>query len=394
MFGKPTKSRGGESAYLRSPVRGFLILAIAIMIAAGVAACGGSTANTTSSSRASSTTAVQTGGTQRFKGITLKVANCCGPWNTATAAGVDKRFEKLTGAKVAYTEAYAEQLAPQVIAAHGHNPPYDVVFLDDTVQTELAKLGLIDRSAPSTLKDAGLPALNPGYSPGAWLYYVGFAYNYKKFQQLGIPAPTSWADLWNPKLAGRIEIPSLSTPQGFQAVAAAAAVAGKSQYDLSAGVDQLAKLKLYNVYSSSSQYQTDLSNGNAWIAVSTDGRAWALQDAKDPINYVVPTVPGTGKKGYVSREFVDVTTGSQHEQLAKIYQSLASDATTEVAASRGVPYEPMLPSARSQYIAASPKWGHRWPPLPSVRQNYLELDWSKIFPLEQATTARFSREIH
>ena len=53
----------------------------------------------------------------KYPGVTLRVANCCGVWNKATSAGVDARFEAATDAKLAYTEAYAQQLAPQVIAA-------------------------------------------------------------------------------------------------------------------------------------------------------------------------------------------------------------------------------------------------------------------------------------
>jgi hypothetical protein len=59
----------------------------------------------------------------KYSGVTLRVANCCGVWNKATSAGADARFEAATGAKLAYTEAYAQQLAPQVIAAAGKNPP-------------------------------------------------------------------------------------------------------------------------------------------------------------------------------------------------------------------------------------------------------------------------------
>ena len=89
-------------------------------------------------------------------------------------------------------------------------------------------MGLIEKYDPNTLKmaaDVPLPPLNPGYPPGTWLYYVGIAYNTEKFREQGIPTPKSWADLWNPKLAGHIDIPALTTPQGIPFIVAASAVA-------------------------------------------------------------------------------------------------------------------------------------------------------------------------
>ena len=335
-------------------------------------------------------------GGQHYKGVTLKVANCCGVWDTATSAGVDKRFEKLTGAKIAYTAAYAEQLAPQVIAAHGKNPPYDVVFTDDQTQTELAHLHLIDKYNPATLQEAKyvtLPALNPGYPPGVWLYYVGFAYNTQEFTALGIPKPTSWSDLFNPKLAGHVSIPALSTPQGFQAIAGAAAASGHKQYDLAAGIDKLATLKLYDVYTSSSQYQTDLADGNTWLTVAADGRSWQLADAGKPINFVVPTIPGTHKKGYFSREFVDITKGTPHLKLAEIYQRLASDAVTQDSVALGAGYSPILQSAINTAVKRQPKWGKRWPTLSTVARQYSTLNWKLVLPKLQLATDLFARTI-
>lgn len=365
------------------------VVVLAITLVGTTTGCG-------SSDEGSATGSSATSNTKKYEGVTLRVANCCGPWNEATSAGVDKRFEEMTGAKLAYTEAYAQQLAPQVISAQGNSPPYDVVFTDDQVQTQLAEMGLIEKADPSTLKQAAevdLPALNEGYPPGAWLFYVGFAYNKEKFKELGIPAPKSWADLWNPKLAGHVSIPSLSTPQGFQTVIAAAAVAGGDPYDVEAGVNKLGELDLYNVYTSSSQYQTDLSNGNAWLAVAADGRAWQLVDDGKPIDFVVPEVPGIGKKGFVSREFVDITKGTKNLELAKIYQQLASDATTEASVATGAGYSPILQSAIDDVVAKEPKWEKRWPKPATVADEYLAVDWSKGLPLLQKTTDLFARVV-
>jgi putative spermidine/putrescine transport system substrate-binding protein len=331
----------------------------------------------------------------KYAGVTLRVANCCGVWNKATSKGADERFEAATGAKLAYTEAYAQQLAPQVIAAGGKNPPYDVVFTDDQTQTQLAELGLIEKYDPNTLKMAAevtLPPLNKGYPPGTWLYYVGIAYNTEKFREQGIPAPKSWSDLWNPKLAGHIDIPALTTPQGVPFIVAASAVAGSDPYNLTAGVHKIAELKVYTVYKSSAQYQSDLSTGNAWAAVVADGRAWQLVDAGKPIQFVLPEVPGMGKKGFVARAYVDIVRGTSHPELAKIYQQLASDATTQISVALAAGYSPTLASAIREIVSKDPKWGERWP-APHELANIAPVDWPRVLPQLQQTTDLFSRTV-
>jgi putative spermidine/putrescine transport system substrate-binding protein len=337
----------------------------------------------------------QGSGALKYSGVTLRVANCCGVWNKATSAGADARFEAATGAKLAYTEAYAQQLAPQVIAAAGKNPPYDVVFTDDQTQTQLAEMGLIEKYDPTTLKmaaEVALPPLNPGYPPGTWLYYVGIAYNTEKFREQGIPAPKSWADLWNPKLAGHIDIPALTTPQGVPFIVAASAVAGSDPYNLSAGVNKIAELKVYAVYKSSAQYQSDLSTGNAWAAVVADGRAWQLIDGGKPIQFVLPQVPGMGKRGFVARSYVDIVRGTSHHELAKIYQQLASDATTQMSVALAAGYSPTLPAAIKEIVSKDPKWGERWP-APNEIPNIAPVDWKKVLPQLQQTTDLFSRTV-
>jgi putative spermidine/putrescine transport system substrate-binding protein len=366
------------------PRRALLLLMTALTLT--VTACGGSDDDSSGDGSAE---------TRDYQGVTLKVANCCGAWNEATAAAVDRRFAKMTGAKVAYTEAYAQQLAPQVIEAGGQDPPYDVVFTDDQVQTQLAEMGLIEKADSETLTQAAeveVPALNDGYPPGVWLFYVGVVYNEEKFKEQGIPAPKTWADLWHPKLAGRISIPALSTPQGFATVVAAAAAAGADPYDVEAGVKKLAELDLYSVYSSSSQYQTDLSNGNIWVAVGTDGRAFQLIDDKQPLAFVAPEVPGIGKKGFVSRSMVDVVKGTEQPELAKIYQQLASDAVTEVAVAEAAGYSPILQEAIDEVVADDPKWKERWPS-PAEASEYYAVDWSKGLPVLGEATDLFAREV-
>jgi spermidine/putrescine-binding protein len=183
----------------------------------------------------------------------------------------------------------------------------------------------------------------------------------------------------------------LTTPQGFPFILAASAVAGEP-YNLAAGVNKIAELKVYAVYKSSAQYQSDLSSGNAWIGVIADGRAWQLIDAGKPIRFVLPELPGMGKRGFFAGEFVDIVRGTAHLELAKIYQQMASDATTQTTLALASGYSPTLPLAFKDIVSREPKWAQRWPALNEL-QNIATVDWKKVLPAIQETTDLFSRKV-
>jgi hypothetical protein len=117
-----------------------------------------------------------------------------------------------------------------------------------------------------------------------------------------------------------------------------------------------------------------------------------VDDGK-PIGFVVPEIPGVGKKGFVSREFVDIAKGTKQLELAKIYQQLASDATTEASVGTGAGYSPILQSAIDRVVAKDPKWKDRWPKPATVQDTYMSVDWAKALPLLQKTTDLFERTV-
>ena len=105
-----------------------------------------------------------------------------------------------------------------MLAARGRQPPFDVVLLDDAVQDAAIKAGVLAKLDPElvpNLRKLYPRARNPqGYGPYAIFYSIGIVYNKDKLKAAGIAEPTSWADLFNPKLAGHISIPDISLPQG------------------------------------------------------------------------------------------------------------------------------------------------------------------------------------
>src|SRR5690606_668709 len=121
-----------------------------------------------------------------------------------------------------------------------------------------------------------------GYGPGMMIYSVGIAYNTQKFKEAGIPAPTSWADLWDPRLAGKVIIPDLSAIQGRAFLVAATRLNGGDEGHLEKGIEKIAQLKYHSIYTSSAQVEALFPTGDIWAAPFSDGRAWGLVDKGVP----------------------------------------------------------------------------------------------------------------
>ena len=126
---------------------------------------------------------------------------------------VPKMFEKETGIKVVYDTFETNEEMYPVIEAGG--VVYDVVCPSDYMIEKMLQNHLlqeVDFSKVPNIKEIGADYMkmceqfDPGnryvvpYTTGT----VGILYNKRMFDKLGVPYPTKWADLWNPKLKGEI----------------------------------------------------------------------------------------------------------------------------------------------------------------------------------------------
>ena len=126
---------------------------------------------------------------------------------------VPKMFEKETGIKVVYATFETNEEMYPVIEAGG--VVYDAVCPSDYMIEKMLQNHLlqeVDFSKVPNIKEIGADYMkmceqfDPGnryvvpYTTGT----VGILYNKRMFDKLGVPYPTKWADLWNPKLKGEI----------------------------------------------------------------------------------------------------------------------------------------------------------------------------------------------
>lgn len=210
----------------------------------------------------------------------MNVTNCSPCYNTAGFASVVTPGKRLTGAELADSHVYLEQVPLQIIAARSHHRSYDVNLADDQMRTELAYVRLIERTNSASLtevKQGALCPLKAGFLPGVPITTMSH-------RPLGPTLPANWRDLPQP------------TP-------------ASSTFSLA-----------------TSQCQTDLSNENNPRTVATDRRTWGLAHVDQPSPSMVPATSVAHRKGHYAPEFGDVIIGATSELLAGICDDRAIDA--------------------------------------------------------------------
>jgi spermidine/putrescine-binding protein len=121
-----------------------------------------------------------------------------------------------------------------------------------------------------------------------FFFALGIAYNKDKFKQAGIAEPTSWKDLWDPKLSGHISIPDIVNIQGRDFIIQTARLNGGGEDTPDKGIDQIAKIKAHSYYTGSNTVQAQLESGDVWVTVWNNMRAGAMAERGLPIRFVMP----------------------------------------------------------------------------------------------------------
>lgn len=218
-------------------------------------------------------------------------------------AGASKYFnsdlfpflEKKIGVKILY-EGSNSLTNLQKLQADKAAPKMSVVIMDDPVMLPAADQGLIAPISVSTVPNLGKLVAGSVHRDGMWANYqkpwAGIAYSTTK---LAAP-PASWTDLWDPKYAQRIIIPSLQNTEGFWSFLAAAHLeTGKpykdAQYDVDAAFKKLKSLKgnLLNVYTNAPQAMNLLEQGEAYM-IGGQFSAYTLSRKADgsPVDLALP----------------------------------------------------------------------------------------------------------
>jgi putative spermidine/putrescine transport system substrate-binding protein len=323
--------------------------------------------------------------------VTLRIATFGGAFDYVQQKYVASVFTARTGIKVEFINGNAHDHLAKLIAAKGREPPFDLVFLDEDVQVQAITAGVL-----SKMSDSEVPNLKfvydeiknkDGYGPGMNLYSCGIAYNVEKFKEAGIPAPTAWADLWNPKLAGRIAVPTLDSPMGHAMLVAAEHLAGGDESTPEKGIAKIAEIKAQSYPASSSTITTLLTSGSVWVVPWLNGRTWGLTDKGMPIAYLLP------KEGaFRGLTMMDVVSGTKHRKEALAYVNDVLGPLYGIGIMYEFPYGPPN-KLLAPILAAYPEISKKFPATPEDLKQLKEINWTVFNKMLPKAQGLWDREI-
>jgi putative spermidine/putrescine transport system substrate-binding protein len=228
-------------------------------------------------------------------------------------------FEKATGIRVRLLIGTALSNYSKVVASR-NAPEIDVYWANELTHAAGKQQGLYERLDPGLvthLADVFPSSLDPdGIGVGSHVQVTGFQYNTQRFREAGIPAPTSWNDLWDPRLKGRVALYTFSVAFSQDLLVLLTKLAGGTERDVRPGLERLKALKasgnLAFFPTSPAELDNMLVQGQAWIAVNGGPRAYILKDRGAPIDFAVPREGG----GYFTNYF-DVVRNAPRPRAAQ-----------------------------------------------------------------------------
>jgi putative spermidine/putrescine transport system substrate-binding protein len=229
-------------------------------------------------------------------------------------------FEKATGIKVRLVVGTALSNYTKVVSTR-NKPEIDVYWSNELTHAGGKQQGLyerLDAKAVTNLVDLYEASRDPdGIGAGSHVQATGLQYNPVRFKEAGIPAPSSWNDLFDPRLKGRVALYNFSVAFSQDLLVILTKLAGGTEKDVRPGLERLKALKasgnLAFFASSPAELDNMLVQGQAWITVNGGPRAYILKDRGAPIDFAVPREGG----GFFTNYF-DVVRNAPHPRAAQL----------------------------------------------------------------------------
>ena len=219
-----------------------------------------------------------------FAGVTLTVATFGGAWKDTIDNVIGAKFRDLGGTMEYVTGSPQASLA-KVIAARG-KAPFDVMEILDAQEFDILSSDLlqpIDMDAITNKVDIESWMYAHPTLVGSWFTQETICYNAAKFEELGIPAPTTYKDLIHPKLEGRISIPDINSGGGLANFGALAHAAGGDEQNVQPGLDLITQLKALKFWSRGGEVVTQFTSGDIYAAVAHAGWCVRAHKAGNPV---------------------------------------------------------------------------------------------------------------
>lgn len=237
-------------------------------------------------------------------------------------------FEKESGAKVVLDTGNGQERYTRL--TNDPNSTVDVIELAQKNVADGVAAGVFDPVKPEEITDfdALLPAAQDIIKSGSGAPYtlnsIGIVYD---------PATvgfeiTSWKDLWDPRLTGKVSIPNITTTFGPAFLAMCSDVAGVD-WTTDGGETAFRELEalkpnIANVYAKGSDVANLMANGEVGVAIIGDFTLPVVRKADPNVAYVVPE-EGT----YANFNVINIAKGCRNRDLAVRYINYRLSADAE-----------------------------------------------------------------
>ena len=206
------------------------------------------------------------------------------------------------------------------LMAEKDDPTADVALLTRSFAETGIQSGLFEQLDPSVV--TSLDELydfcidKDGYGPNYSLCRYGIMYNADALEQLGLPAPTSYQDLFDDQYAGMVALPDMTSTAGPYMLVAMAEAMGGSQEDVSAAMTLMQEKKdNINIwYSASSDVVNAFTTGEANITVFMDINMPGLIDSGLNMKWV-----DASEGSFAAPASVQVVKDCKNPELAQLF---------------------------------------------------------------------------
>jgi len=313
---------------------------------------------------------------ERLDGVTLRVATWGGSWRDAIHEVIGKELEK-RGARVEYVIGNPRDNLAKLIAARGRDVPFDVMEIDDGIKPQLFEGRFLEELNPANLPNSRdlEPVQRDRHTVATTLAEQGIVYNTKKFEELGIPRPERFKDLFHPKLAGRVGFPDINHGQVINAIVAFAVEAGSDEANIDPGLELIKQLKVASFYKSSVELATRFNSGDVWAAPWHVGWALRVRRSGVPVAMSYPKVKD--KQGMLEMVWAGIPRGSKARGAAELFINRYLDPEVQVEFPKKVGIAPVKKAALAR-LADDPELRGLMLLTPKQIQNMYYIDWSKV----------------
>ncbi|MBI3965376.1 MAG: ABC transporter substrate-binding protein [Chloroflexi bacterium] len=227
-------------------------------------------------------------------------------------------FEKKYNVKVIHTvDTSVAALAK--IQAQRNNPQTDVIINTDQSHPQAKTAGLIEKLDPakvSNLKNLTSIALDPdGVGAVFGINTFAIEYNTQIYGEKGIAPPTSWNDLFDPKVRGHMAINGIDNVYGMMALVAIARANGADERNVEPAFAKLKALgKDLVIAKAPANLDEFLQQKEVWVTSNGQSRFFPLKEKGFSVAWVDP------KEGpLLQLTYFDVIKGAPHPNLAHAF---------------------------------------------------------------------------